>query len=181
LSRSATGWVARVDEDARVDFTAFVVARSPRLLRSAQLLSGGDPYRAEDLLQTALARTYLAWGRISSEDPERYVRRVLVNLSTDWWRAPWSRVQTTDTNRVDRRDVPSVDDVVADRDILRRALQKLSPRERAVLVCRFYWDLSEIQTAAELGWPLGSVKSTTSRALGKIRTLLTPPIVPSQD
>lgn len=140
----------------RMDFTDFVTARSGELLRSAAFLCGGDDaHRAEDLLQTALGRAYLAWPRINAQDPERYVRRILVNLATDWWRSPLSRVRPSPTPLADIPDPASAEDRLADRDVLNRALDRLSPRERAALVCRFYWDLSEQQTAAQLGWPAG--------------------------
>jgi RNA polymerase sigma-70 factor (sigma-E family) len=158
-----------VVRDERVDFAAFVAARSPQLLRSAEFLCGGDVHRAEDLLQTALARAHARWSRISADDPEPYGRRILVNLAADWWRSPLSRVRLSGHVEPDRAGVGDPETRVADRELLRHALAPLSSRERVVLVLRFYWDLSEQQTAAELGWPLGSVKSTTARALAKVR------------
>ena len=151
----------------REDFRAYVVARSPALLRTAYLLSGSRA-DAEDLLQTALAKTYLAWGRIRDREAvDGYVRRVMVNTQTSWWRR--RRVDEHSTDRVPERPGR---DVTADLDLhdaLWTALSGLPKRQRAMVVLRYYEDLSEAETAAVMGVSVGTVKSTTSRALLKLR------------
>jgi RNA polymerase sigma-70 factor (sigma-E family) len=156
-----------VDADREHEFAEFVQGSSRRLLRTAELLTG-DRGRAEDLLQTALARAYLRWDRIRLDDPTAYVRRVLVNGQTDWWRRrSWREQPVGDLpERVSARDHAT--DVVG-ADALARALGALTAKERAVVVLRFYEDLSEAQIAAYLGVRPGTVKSTCARALTKLR------------
>ena len=148
-------------------FAEFATANARRLRHAARLLTADDG-RAEDLLQTALARTYLRWDRIRADDPMAYVRRVLYTAHADWWRRRWRDEYPT----AELPDVPAAGDHAAqtvERDRLRAALAGLSPRERAVVVLRFYEDLSERDTAAALGIATGTVKSTCSRALAKLR------------
>lgn len=148
-------------------FEAFAAANARRLRHAARLLTG-DPQRAEDLLQTALARTYLRWDRIRADDPMAYVRRVLFSAHADWWRRAWHAEQPT----AEPPDRPAAGDhaaEAAERDTLRAALATLSPRERAVVVLRYYEDLGERQTADALGIAVGTVKSTCHRALAKLR------------
>ncbi len=152
----------------RADFDTFVIASSPRLVSLARLLTG-DLGRAEDLVQDAYAKAYLRWGRIRADDPWAYVRRCLVNGYTDWWRRrPW-REQTTET-LPDRMISADHADRFAERQDLLGALAGLTRRERAVIVLRFYQDLSEVQIADALGISPGTVKSTNARALAKLRT-----------
>lgn len=148
-------------------FAAFATANARRLRHSARLLTG-DPERAEDLLQTALAATYLRWDRIRADDPTAYVRRVLFTAHADWWRRRWRHEYPTGDlpERVAGGDHA---EETVERDRLRGALGALSPRERAVVVLRFYEDLSERETADTLGVAVGTVKSTCARALGKLR------------
>ena len=148
-------------------FAAFAAANARRLRHSARLLTG-DPERAEDLLQTALARTYLRWDRIRSDDPTAYVRRVLFTTYADWWRRRWRHEYPTG-RLPDTAAVGDLADDAAERDRLRGALATLSPRERAVVVLRFYEDFGERETAEALGIAVGTVKSSCSRALGKLR------------
>ncbi|MEV0720398.1 SigE family RNA polymerase sigma factor [Asanoa sp. NPDC050611] len=149
------------------DFREFVAARSPALLRTAYLLTG-DWATAEDLLQTALTKIYLAWRRLGEiEAVEPYARRVLVNTSISWWRRRWHGERPTEV-----LPEPAVADRVdeqLERDALWRHVQSLPARQRAVLVLRFYEDLSEAQTAAILDISTGTVKSQTSRALSTLR------------
>lgn len=153
--------------DAQADFDAFVVGSSGRMLRVAQLLTG-DLGRAEDLVQDAYAKAYLRWETIRADDPWAYVRRSVVNGYTDWWRRkPW-REQPTE--RLPESVVlPDPATVHAERDALLLALAQLTRRERAVVVLRFYQDLSEAQIADALGIAAGTVKSTNLRALRKLR------------
>lgn len=149
----------------RGDFDGFVAARSRALLRTAYLLTG-DHGLAEDLLQTALAKSWFAWGRISGP-PEPYVRRVLVTTYTTWWRRRWRAEYPT--GELPDRGVDDGTGAVDDRDALWRALGALPRRQRAVVVLRYYEDLSEAETAAALGVSRGTVKSQASRALAVLR------------
>ncbi|MFD2766814.1 SigE family RNA polymerase sigma factor [Micromonospora eburnea] len=152
------------------EFREFVAARSSALLRTAYLLAG-DWATAEDLLQTALTKTYLAWKRLGGiEAIEPYARRVMVNTSTSWWRRRWHGERPTEV-LPERAGVDEIEQQL-DRDALWRHLQALPARQRAVLVLRFYEDLSEAQTAALLEISPGTVKSQTSRALNTLRRRL---------
>jgi RNA polymerase sigma-70 factor (sigma-E family) len=153
-----------------VSFDDFVVASSARLFTMARLLTGGHRAEAEDLLQGAYERAYRRWGRISRrDDPERYVRQMLVNASVDRWR--WLRRHPEIPLVISRADPGTADTAaaVADRDLLLRALAALPPRQRAVLVLRYFEDLSEAQTAMMLGCSVGTVKSQTARGLARLR------------
>jgi RNA polymerase sigma-70 factor (sigma-E family) len=151
------------------DFDAFVAARSPSLLRTAYLLTG-DPVLAEDLLQTALVKVWPAWGRIEGA-PQTYVRRVLVNTYATWWRRRWNGEVPTGAlpEQHGRGTAHAATGQVDDRADLWDALGRLPKRQRAVVVLRFYEDLSEAETAAILQCSIGTVKSQTSRALAKLR------------
>jgi RNA polymerase sigma-70 factor (sigma-E family) len=148
------------------EFVEFVRASSARLHHAAYLLSG-DRHQAEDDVQTALVRLYAAWPRLQRQDPFAYVRKVLTNLVIDRWRRPFREDATEEVP-----ELPVHGDVangVVVQDWLTRALAGLSARERAIVVLRHFWDLSEAEVAAELEVPLGTVKSTASRALAKMR------------
>lgn len=146
-------------------FRAFVEANGATLLHAARLLTG-DHHRGEDLVQTALTKVYLKWGRIDA--PLAYARKALVNAHIDQSRRKWWGERPTEILPETPVDGPEV--VESDmRDELRRILAGLSPRERAVVVMRYYCDLSEQDTAATLGVPVGTVKSTCSRALSRLR------------
>jgi RNA polymerase sigma-70 factor (sigma-E family) len=152
------------------EFRDFVTARSAALLRTAFLLAG-DWASAEDLLQTALTKTYLAWKRLGQiEAVEPYARRVLVNTATSWWRRRWHGERPTEF--LPERAAPDRLDEQLERDALWRHVKALPARQRAVLVLRFYEDMSEAQTAALLNISAGTVKSQTSRALGTLRQRL---------
>ncbi len=151
--------------DAPAQFAAFVAGRGPALQRTAYLLTG-DWGLAEDLLQTALARSYLAWGRIRHDDPEGYVRKVLANTHASWWRRKWRGEAATDVLPESGYDGHAgVDERLA----LAVALRALPPRQRAVVVLRFHEDLTEAAVADALGCSVGTVKSQTSKALAKLR------------
>ena len=157
-----------MDERSREDFREYVAARSSALLRTAYLLTGNRA-DAEDLLQTALAKTYLAWDRIREREAvDGYVRRTMVNTRTSWWRR--RKVDEHPTGELPER--PAGRDETADLDLhdaLWTALSELPKRQRAMVVLRYYEDLSEADTARVLGVSVGTVKSTTSRALAKLR------------
>ncbi|MET8180093.1 SigE family RNA polymerase sigma factor [Streptomyces sp. NPDC005336] len=151
-------------------FTTYVRARGPVLLRTARSLTS-NACDAEDLLQTALTKTYIAWERIEDHNAlDGYVRRALVNTRTSQWRK----------RKVDEfafEELPEPDPVPAPdpaeqqvlRDTMWRAVLRLPDRQRAMVVLRYYEDLSEAQTAEVLGVSVGTVKSAVSRALGKLR------------
>jgi RNA polymerase sigma-70 factor (sigma-E family) len=150
--------------DATTQFAAFVNSRGPALQRTAYLLTG-DWGLAEDLLQTALAKSYLAWNRIRHEDPEGYVRKVLTNTHATWWRRKW-RGETPTAELPERAHADSGAD---DRLALAAALARLPRRQRAVVVLRFHEDLTETAVAQALGISVGTVKSQTAKALAKLR------------
>jgi RNA polymerase sigma-70 factor (sigma-E family) len=153
----------------RPAFDAFVASSSDRLLRTAYLLCG-DRGHAEDLVQTALMRTARQW-RQARDLPEAYARRVVVNLAKDRWRQLGRRP----TEAPLQLDVPEPEvDAFGDRDVLLRAVRVLAPGQRAVLVLRYFDDLTVDETAAVLGCSSGTVKSQTSRALDNLRIALTP-------
>jgi RNA polymerase sigma-70 factor (sigma-E family) len=161
-----------VDRCVMVDryegFREFVLASGPALARTAYLLTG-DHGAAEDLLQNVLARTARHWPRVrAGGNPVAYVRRGLINERNSWWR---------------RRKKPSTDDIpdrptshdqveaATVRVALAGALRRLPGRQRAVIVLRYYEDLSEAETARVLGVTVGTVKSQASAALTRLRTL----------
>jgi RNA polymerase sigma-70 factor (sigma-E family) len=146
-------------------FAEFVTERSTRLLRTAYLLTH-DWAHAEDLLQASLAKAWFAWGRIKA-DPEPYVRKVIVNTYASWWRRRWNGEQPTGDmpERIGRDEYAPVDD----RQSLWAALRRLPRRQRAVIVLRYFEDLSEAETAEILGTSVGTVKSQTARGLAKLR------------
>lgn len=146
-------------------FGEFVSRRSTQLLRTAYLLTG-DRGHAEDLLQTALLKTYRHWDRLrDKEDPAAFVRRVMATSYAMSWRR--RRVAESLTGEPPDRGAEATDG--ADRDEMWRALATLPPRMRAVLVLRYWEDLSEVETAAVLDCSLGTVKSQASRGLARLR------------
>jgi RNA polymerase sigma-70 factor (sigma-E family) len=166
------GRSAGTDQDAA--FTAWVRAHRPQLVRTAYLLSG-DPFVAEDLVQTCLTRLYLAWPRFSAMDaPLAYARRALINAHIDLTRRPWwSREHPTtspEARGVPRDGVESL----ADHDAVVTALLDLPPGQRRVVVLRYLCGLSVQETALELGRSEGTVKSQTSDALAKLAVTLAP-------
>lgn len=166
-ANAAAGEEVHAQAAAERDFDWFVAANGRRLLHTARLIAGDDG-RGEDLLQTALARTYLNWHRVRNADPVAYVRKALVNSHTDWWRRKPSHERPSDV-LPDRPDDIDHAEEHAQRDALFRALRILTRRERSVVVLRYYEDLSETDIAAALGIAPGTVKSTASRALRKLR------------
>ena len=151
-------------------FSEFVTVRRRSLLRTARMLTG-DQHMAEDLVQAALERVWPRWERIVERgDPYSYVRTVMLHLYTAWWRRAWRGEQPTS----DVPDVVYADDDYATtdlRDAFRRLLDTLSPKQRAILVLRFHDDLTEVTVAQILGCSVGTVKSQTAKALGKLRFL----------
>ncbi|MEV4507903.1 SigE family RNA polymerase sigma factor [Dactylosporangium sp. NPDC049525] len=160
-------------EDTDASYVAFVEVAWQRHLRLAILLTG-DRHRGEDLLQDCLVRIYERWRRLArADDPHAYLRRMLANGNVSLWR------------RLRReRLVADPPDLAADRtadrhpdaELLRHALLRLPPRQRAVVVLRHYEDLPEAEIAGILGCSVGTVKSQNARALAKLRAALREPI-----
>lgn len=154
-----------MDASAERRFEAFVARSATSLLRTAWLLTG-DHGAAEDILQTALERCARRWGRLSG-DPEGYARRIVVNLARDSWRRKRRHPQALPITLE-----PAVADsagAVILRDALIQALRTLPHRQRSVLVLRYFLDLDEVTIAAILDISVGTVKSSTSRALARLR------------
>jgi RNA polymerase sigma-70 factor (sigma-E family) len=160
-------------KDAEVSFDDFVRARSSSLLRTAVLLAGQNIAEAEDLLQFALERAYRYWPRVcGSGEPERYVRRILANAAADRWRKIARRAEQPMLAAMPEAAMPDRTAEIAERDYLLRALATLPPGQRAVLVLRYFDDLSEGETAEMLGCSVGTVKSQASRALDRLRAAM---------
>lgn len=160
--------MSRRDEDDA--FSEFVAARSPALLRTAFLLTG-DHQLAEDLVQTALTKTYLAWGRIHDKGAaEAYVRRTMLTTQTSWWRRRWRG--ETPTGELPDAGYDAPFEHSDERARLWEHLQALPARQRAVVVLRFYEDLSAAEAADLLSCSVGTIKSQTSRALSTLRDRL---------
>lgn len=163
---------AHASSAAPISFEHFVTARSGDLWRSAFLLTG-DAHRAEDLLQTALLKAWRHWDKVARDGAvEGYVRRALVTTYTDWWRRKWNGEVPTEKlpvkggSSTERRQE---DDEASQRQDVLSALATLTRGQRAVVVLRYFDDLSEQQTAAALGCSIGTVKSQSSRALARLR------------
>jgi RNA polymerase sigma-70 factor (sigma-E family) len=154
--------LTRSDEE----FAEFAGGSFAGLLHIAYLLTG-DRHVAEDAAQTALVRTYAAWSRVRRDDAFAYARRVLVNHVTDKWRRPLREYPTDDVPEHPVR--ADLAEEVALRQWLIGVLGKLTLRERAVIIMRYLFDLPEEVVARDLGITLGTVKSTSSRALAKLR------------
>ena len=149
-------------------FGEFVAGRSPALLRAAWLLTGNRA-TAQDLVQAALVRTWPRWPRLESPgNAEAYVRRVMVTLYATWWRRRWRAEVATAAPP----DGVAPDDAFAAADlrqVVQAALDELPRRQRAVIVLRYFADLSVPETAEALGCSTGTVKSQTAKALAKLR------------
>ena len=156
------------------EFTEFVVASWPSLYRTAYLLLG-ERQLAEDLVQTALSKTYASWGRVRELGAARgYARTTLVNTASSWFRKQgWRAEQPTESV-----ETGSYDEDPTLRPDLTAALARLAPRQRAVVVLRFYEDLSVAETAQALHCSEGTVKSQTSDALANLRGLLGEAVLP---
>jgi len=151
-------------------FSTYVVARRPQLFRTACLLCG-DPHRAEDIVQDALARLYAAWDRVSRMDNvDGYVRRIIVNAHYSDRRRPWRRESAAEP-----KDIPLEPGFpMEDADAIRSALRALPPGQRRVIVLRHVWNLTIEETAAELGISTGTVKSQSADAVAALRRALAP-------
>ena len=164
-----------MDPDDERAFRAFVAARSAALLRTARLLTT-DAHAAEDLLQEALSRLVPRWGRV--DDPEAYTRTTMHRLQISRWRRlrvlrehTSEQIPDADLHSAARSLGRDEGGDVDDRLVIATALARLTPRQRGVLVCRYVEDLDERRTAELLGISVGTVRSTASRALARVRAL----------
>jgi RNA polymerase sigma-70 factor (sigma-E family) len=152
---------------AVLEFEDYVRTRQDALLRSARRLVP-DPIDAQDLVQTALVRTYPRWEGIADKAlADAYMRRVMINTRTEWWR-------NRKLEEVPSAELPeaSIDDGAeqrADREMLRDAMRVLAPKQRQVVMMRHYSQLTTEETARALGMSTGTVKSTLHRALARLR------------
>ena len=167
-------------KNARVEFERFVRREVDGLMRTAFLITWEEA-EAEDLVQDCLLRVARRWPKVRSmEHPAAYVRRVLVNLALDGSIKRRRRRRELQRGRGSGTDLQGLDGAIDERgsletrDELLQAIGALPPRQRAVLVLRFFEDLSEAQVAELLGCSLGTVKSTTARGLARVREALQP-------
>lgn len=150
------------------EFREYMQARWSHLVRLAYGLTG-DRGLAEDLAQTALAKTYASWSRVRrADDPDAYVRRILINANSGRFRKRRVAERSQEILPETALDDPTV--LANERSVLVAALMELPPSQRAVVVLRYWEDLTETQTAAALGCSVGNVKSQASRALARLRT-----------
>jgi RNA polymerase sigma-70 factor (sigma-E family) len=163
--------------DRESAFEAYVAERRAHLFRTACVLCG-DPHRAEDIVQDALSKLYVAWPRVMRDNNvDGYVRRILVNANHDQRRRPWRREVLTDPG--DRPAPPALSS--EDSDLVWAALRSLPIGQRKVVVLRHFWGLTVEETASELSISTGTVKSQTSEAVTKLRRLLSTDFGPSHD
>ncbi|MFI1014105.1 SigE family RNA polymerase sigma factor [Streptomyces sp. NPDC020965] len=150
-----------------LEFEEYVRTRQEALLRSARRLVP-DPIDAQDLLQTALVRTYRRWEGIADKSlADAYLRRVMINTRTEWWRA--RKLEEVPTDELPDASVEDGSDQRADRALLMDVLKVLAPKQRSVVVLRHWEQMSTEETAAALGMSAGTVKSTLHRALARLR------------
>jgi RNA polymerase sigma-70 factor (sigma-E family) len=155
------------------EFREYVIARRNALLRAANQLTG-NPCDAEDLLQAALAKTYVAWDRIQDRGSlDGYVRRAMVNINISWWRRRKLEEYPSD----ELPEVPVSDDRGIGHERLEEALERLPARQRTAIVLRYFEDMTEPEIAKALGISVGTVKSTVSRAMAKLRGAM---VIPGQ-
>lgn len=143
-------------------FTEWVCGRQRQLLRSAYLLTG-DLHRAEDLVQEALTKVALRWSRLADGNPTAYALRIIARDNISWWR----RRRDVPTDRLHDAGATSEPEIAL---VVRGALARLTPNQRAVLVLRHFEDLTERETADVLGVSIGTVKSQNAAALARLRT-----------
>jgi RNA polymerase sigma-70 factor (sigma-E family) len=159
----------RVDQRDEEEFAEYFAARQEAVRRTAYMLCG-DWHRADDLAQTAFVALHRRWKKI--RDPaatDAYVRKTLVRASIDESRRPWRRERQAETLPELTDDTPGLDELVATREDLRVALAKVPPKQRAVLVMRYFEGLDVASTAEALGCSQGNVKSQTARGLANLK------------
>lgn len=162
--------MARDRESARdAEFSEWMTARQPALLRTAYLLTG-DHHGAEDLVQNTLAKVYLTWHKVRDQQAiDGYARRILVNENNSTWRRAWKKRETVSDQVPDW--VPAHDTYDEGQgSALWSLVQTLPRKQRAAVVLRYYEELTEAEAADVLGCSVGTVKSQTSRALASLRS-----------
>ncbi|MFF3563364.1 SigE family RNA polymerase sigma factor [Streptomyces sp. NPDC002574] len=163
-----------MNADHEAEFQGYVRARWAQLVRTAYLLTG-DRHHAEDLAQTALAKAYRSWRRIQRRDnPDAYVRRILITCNKDRFRKKRVPERLVDMPPDGAGADPTAR--VAQRQVLLAALGELPSRQRAVVVLRYWDDLSETEVAESLGCSVGTVKSQAAKGLAKLRVRLGPAV-----
>ena len=157
----------------RSEFADFALARAGALHRAAYLMVG-DAQLAQDLVQEALTKTYVAWPRLRDpRNAEAYCRKAITTTAISWYRRKgWRNERPTEHLPEDAHGAAGPESSVAERDPVWKELRQLPPRQRAALVLRYYEDLSEAQTAEAMGCAVGTVKSQVSAALTKLRERL---------
>lgn len=170
VEKGAVGGMGRTTASTKdAEFEAYMSARQPSLLRTAYLLTG-DRSAAEDLVQTALAKLYLSWDKVQKRELlDGYVRRIMVNENNSLWRRAWKRKEVATDQLPDHASVVDNPDH-GERSALWEFVNTLPKKQRAVIVLRYYEDLSEAETAEILGVSVGTVKSQASRALASMRS-----------
>ncbi|MFI0724095.1 SigE family RNA polymerase sigma factor [Streptomyces sp. NPDC021224] len=152
---------------AVLDFEEYVRTRQDALLRSARRLVP-DPIDAQDLVQTALVRTFPRWDTIADKTlADAYMRRVMINTRTEWWRS--RKLEEVPTGELPESVVDDGTEQRADREMLLDAIAGLAPKQRQVVMLRHYGQLTTEETARALGLSIGTVKSTLHRALARLR------------
>ncbi|MFF2512409.1 SigE family RNA polymerase sigma factor [Streptomyces sp. NPDC058086] len=156
------------------EFQRFVIGRWPRLMRTAFLLTG-EQHTAEDLVQTTLEQVYVAWRRVgAADDPEAYVRRVMINAHARKHRRRLKEFLAPKDDSGLTHELPDHGDRIAqadDRSALLTALGQLPPRQREAVVLRYWEDLSESQAAEAMGCSVGAVKSNAAKGIAKLRAI----------
>lgn len=159
-------------------YEEFARARLAALARYALMLTG-DHHSAQDLVQETMVRAQLNWRKVSKADaPERYVKRMMVNLLIDWQRGSWWKRVLIRADAGARVRVPDVSEGTADRDEIWQALTHLPRQQRAALVLRYYEDLPDAEIAEVLGCTVGTARGYVSKALTALRARLTPGLIP---
>jgi RNA polymerase sigma-70 factor (sigma-E family) len=154
------------------EFEAWMLARQRRLLHLAFLLTG-DVHTAEDLVQTTLAKLYLAWDRVDRQgNVDAYARKILTNEHASLWRRPWKRRELSTDDFTGHEPSAHDDQYDGTGAALWAAVRELPPRQRTVIALRYYEQLTEAETAATLGISVGTVKSQASRAIATLRARL---------
>jgi len=156
------------------EFQSFVIGRWPRLMRTAFLLTG-ERHAAEDLVQSTLEQVYVAWRRVgSADDPEAYVRRVMINAHARRHRRRLKEFLAPQDDSGLVREVADTGDRMAqaeDRSALLKALAQLPPRQREAVILRYWEDLTQTQVAAAMGCSVGAVKSNAAKGIAKLRAV----------
>lgn len=162
-------------ENARSEeFQSFMTGRWPRLMRTAFLLTG-EQHAAEDLVQSTLEQVFVAWRKVgSADDPEAYVRRVMINAHARRHRRRLKEFLAPKDDSGLVREIADTGDRIAqadDRSALLKALVQLPPRQREAVVLRYWEDLTETQAAEAMGCSVGTVKSNAAKGIAKLRAI----------